>query len=177
MAFARTGLMAVAILAALAVAGCTGTRMGPIDSGPAPLTPAPGGQVEAKPLPAPAAPDAFPKAPATPAPQDVSSLPPTTGPAAGAPDVTIGSVAGVWNVSVGGSSCRVATPQTKFGAGYRAGPLKCPAPADGIRSWNVSGKQLTFYDDSGGTIARLYASSAGRFDGQTSSGQPISLTR
>lgn len=175
MAFARTGLTAVAISAALAVAGCTGTRMGPMDSGPAPLTPAPGGRVETQPLPPPA--DAFPKAPETPGQQDVASLPPASGPAAGAPDVTIGSVAGVWNVSVGGSSCRVATPQTRFGSGYRAGPLKCPAPADGIRSWNVSGKQLTFYDESGGTVARLYASSAGRFDGQTSSGQPISLTR
>jgi hypothetical protein len=177
MAFARSGLTVVAISAALAVAGCTGTRVGPMDSGPAPLTPAPGGRVETRPLPPPAAPDAFPKAPETPGQQDVASLPPTTGPAAGAPDVTTGSVAGVWSVSVGGSTCRLATPQTKFGAGYRAGPLKCPAPADGIRSWNVSGKQLTLYDEGGSAVARLYASSAGRFDGQTSDGKPISLSR
>lgn len=177
MALARTGLTVVALSAALAVAGCSGTRMGPMSPGPAPLTPAPGGVVEQRPLPPPAAPDDFPKAPETPGGTDVASLPPAGGPAPGAPDVTVGSVAGVWTVNVGGSSCRVATPQTKFGSGYRAGPLKCPAPADGIRSWNVSGKQLTFYDEGGGTVARLYASSAGRFDGQTTSGQPISLSR
>lgn len=159
---------------ALAVAGCAGSRVGPMDSGPAPLTPAPAGVVENRPLPPPAGPDAFPNAPQTPG-EQVASLPPA--PAANAPDVTIGSVAGVWNVTVGGASCRVATPQTKFGAGYRAGPLRCPAPADGIRSWNVSGKQLTFYDDNGSALASLYASSAGRFDGQTTSGQAISLSR
>lgn len=171
MASAKIGATA-ALVMALAVAGCSSTRVGPMDTGPAPLTPAPGGVVENKPLPPPA--DAFPKAPEG---QDVAALPPATGPAPNAPDVTVGNVAGVWNVSVGGSSCRVATPQTKFGAGYRAGPLKCPAPADGIRSWNVSGKQLTFYDDSGSPVANLYASAAGRFDGQTTSGQPISLSR
>ncbi|WP_367717494.1 hypothetical protein AB2N04_05165 [Nitratireductor sp. GISD-1A_MAKvit] len=42
--------------------------------------------------------------------------------AANAPEVSTGSVAGVWSVNVAGQSCRVATPQTKFGSGYRAGP-------------------------------------------------------
>ncbi|MIL09727.1 hypothetical protein BZU93_28105 [Salmonella enterica subsp. enterica] len=175
MASAKIGLTAAALVSALTVAGCSSTRVGAIDSGPAPLTPAPAGVVENRPLPPPAAPDQFPKAPEGQGTQ-VASLPPAA-PPANAPDVTIGSVAGVWNVSVAGSSCRVATPQTKFGAGYRAGPLKCPAPADGIRSWNVSGKQLTLFDDGGSPIAKLYASGVGRFDGQTTSGQPISLSR
>ena len=96
---------------------------------------------------------------------------------AGAPDLTAASVAGVWNASVSGQSCKVATPQTKFGAGYRAGPLHCPAPIDGIKSWNVAGKQLTLYDENGGALARLYSSGGEKFDGQTSSGLPISLTR
>ena len=91
--------------------------------------------------------------------------------------MTAASVAGVWNASVSGQSCKVATPQTKFGAGYRAGPLHCPAPIDGIKSWNVAGKQLTLYDESGGTLARLYSSGGEKFDGQTSNGLPISLTR
>lgn len=176
MAIARNGLTIAALVSALAAAGCAGTRVGALDTGPAPLTPAPAGVVENRPLPPPANPDQFPKAPEGQG-TDVASLPPATGPAPNAPDVTIGSVAGVWNVNVGGASCRVATPQTKFGAGYRAGPLRCPAPADGIRSWNVSGKQLTFFDEGGSPVARLYASAAGRFDGQTSSGQPISLSR
>ena len=94
-----------------------------------------------------------------------------------APDVTAGSVAGVWNATVSGQSCKVATPQTKFGAGFRAGPLRCPAPLDGVKSWNVAGKQLALYDADGGVLARLYSSGAERFDGQTESGVPISLNR
>jgi hypothetical protein len=86
-------------------------------------------------------------------------------------------VAGVWNATVSGQSCKVATPQTKFGAGYRAGPLRCPAPLDGVKSWNVSGKQLALYDADGGVLARLYSSGGERFDGQMSSGVPISLSR
>ena len=71
----------------------------------------------------------------------------------------------------------MATPQTKFGQGYRAGPLRCPAPVDGVKSWNVAGKQLTLYDQDGGTLARLYSSGSGRVDGQTSNGLPIALSR
>ncbi|RUU05343.1 hypothetical protein EOD10_34575, partial [Mesorhizobium sp. M7A.T.Ca.TU.009.01.3.2] len=56
-------------------------------------------------------------------------------------------------------------------------PLHCPAPMDGIKSWNVAGKQLTLYDESGGALARLYSSGGSKFDRQTSHGQPISLTR
>jgi hypothetical protein len=98
-------------------------------------------------------------------------------PPATAPDLTAANVAGVWNASVSGQSCKVATPQTKFGSGFRAGPLRCPAPLDGVKSWNVSGKQLTLYDESGGTLARLYSSGAEKFDGQTESGVPVSLSR
>ena len=94
-----------------------------------------------------------------------------------AADITTGSVAGVWNASISGQSCRIATPQTRFGQGYRAGPLRCPAPLDGVKSWNVAGKQLALYDDGGNVLARLYSSGGERFDGQTTSGQPISLSR
>ena len=107
---------------------------------------------------------------------DVSTSDPTQV-AANAPDVTVGSVAGVWNASVSGQGCRIATPQTKYGQGFRAGPLRCPTPLDGVKSWNVEGKQLALYDENGQVLARLYSSGAERFDGQTSSGQPVSLTR
>ncbi|NWP56899.1 AprI/Inh family metalloprotease inhibitor, partial [Escherichia coli] len=79
----------------------------------------------------------------------VASLPP-----ANAPDITAGSVAGVWNASLAGQSCKIATPQTKFGQGYRAGPLRCPGELANLSSWAVSGKQLTLYDAAGGTVAR-----------------------
>jgi len=178
MMISRTGLIAVSV-AALLVSGCQSSRLSSMDSTqPAPLEAAPAGKVTSNQLPPPAAPGAtdpsqFPTAPNT----QMAALPPDGGAAANAPDLAASNVAGVWNVSVSGQSCKVATPQTKFGQGFRAGPLHCPPPIDGIKSWNVAGKQLVLYDQDGGTLAKLYASGAEKFDGQTSNGLPISLTR
>lgn len=180
MAFSKTGLVAVS-LAALLAAGCSSTRFSSMDTQPAPLQAAPSGAVTgSRTLPPPAAPGAQ-------APTDPAAFPTAPGgtqmaavpgaPAPDAPPITTANVAGVWNASVSGQSCRVATPQTKFGAGYRAGPLRCPAPVDGVKSWNVSGSQLSLYDESGGVVARLQSSGEGKFDGQTSTGLPISLSR
>ena len=167
MKFSKGGLLAVS-LAAMVASGCTTSRFSSMDNQqPAPLAPAPSGTVTQNQLPPPASPGTtdpsqFPSAPQN---TQVASLPPDGSAPAGAADLTAASVAGVWNVNVSGQSCKVATPQTKFGAGYRAGPLHCPAPIDGIKSWNVSGKQLTLYDDNGGTLARLYSSGGSKFHG------------
>ncbi|MGD9913345.1 MAG: AprI/Inh family metalloprotease inhibitor [Rhizobiaceae bacterium] len=183
--FGKSGAVLLA-LAAMTAAGCSSSRLSALDTPPpAPLAAAPSGTVTGGQLPPPSGPNAagdpaaFPPPPGTdpnavgaPGTTTVVAAPPAT-----APDLTAGSVAGVWNASVQGQSCKVATPQTKFGAGFRAGPLRCPAPLDGVKSWNVAGKQLTLYDESGGALARLYSSGAERFDGQTQSGMPVSLTR
>lgn len=181
MAFSKTGLVAVS-LAALLAAGCTSTRFNSMNEQPAPLPAAPSGKVTSSTtLPPPSAagaatadPAGFPAAPGS---TNVAAVTPGAEPGAGAPDITTANVAGVWNASVAGQSCRVATPQTKFGAGYRAGPLRCPAPVDGVKSWNVAGKQLSLYDESGSVVAQLYSSGEGKFNGQTSTGLPISLSR
>ena len=187
MGLTKTGALAATLLA-LALAGCQSERFSRLDTrqpvAPAPLSPAPVGTVTAGQLPPPTQPGVqagavnpsqFPAAPGA-----------TTQPAAGtqmtavdpnAPELSAGSVAGVWNASVAGQSCRIATPQTSFGQGYRAGPLRCPAPLDGVKSWNVEGSQLALYDDSGGVLARLSSSGPEAFDGQTSTGQPVSLSR
>lgn len=174
MAFSKTGLVAMTLLS-LAAAGCQSERMSSLETRPAPLPAAPAGTVTGSQLPPPATPDAsqFPAAPD----QQVAAAPPMTEPPATAPDLSAGGVAGVWTASVSGQSCKVATPQTKFGAGFRAGPLRCPAPIDGVKSWNVAGKQLTLHDANGSVLARLYSSGPEKFDGQTESGMPISLSR
>lgn len=186
--------IATAFLGLSFLAGCTGSRMSTVDTRPAPLTPAPSGTVVAGQLPPPSSPGAtdpsqFPPPPAGPGATaatgtedgetDVAALPPAqpAAPPPGAAQITPGGVAGVWNVSVAGQSCRVATPQTRFGQGFRAGPLGCPAPLNGLKSWNVSGSQLAFYDENGDVLARLYSTGGERYDGQTSTGQPISLSR
>ncbi|MDI6028858.1 protease inhibitor Inh/omp19 family protein [Corticibacterium sp. UT-5YL-CI-8] len=174
MALSKLALVALSFAALAAASGCQSSRFSEVNAGPAPLPPAPAGTVTTGQLPPPAAPapaSQFPTPPNT----QVASLPPQPNP--NAPDLTAGSVAGVWNASVSGQNCRIATPQTKFGQGFRAGPLRCPAPLDGVKSWNVAGKQLTLYDENGGTLANLSSSAQGRFDGQTSNGLPLSLSR
>lgn len=182
--------LTTAALATLFLAGCQSDRISGINTnGPAPLTAAPAGTVQQSQLPAPSSPppvtatapaadpNQFPAAPT--APGTATGLPAdgTQVAAASGPDVTIGGVAGVWSVSTGGQSCKVATPQTKYGQGFRAGPLKCPGDMGNVKSWNVAGKQLVFYDENGGKLATLYQTAPGKFDGQTIGGSPVSLTR
>ncbi|MFC4626496.1 protease inhibitor Inh/omp19 family protein [Daeguia caeni] len=178
------GVSAKSLLSLAAVgvilAGCQSARMDdsyspPIPSAPAaPLAPAPSGTVQKGDLSSPAT---FPEAPQTnpagqPGDTQIASLPP-----ASAPDLTPGAVAGVWTASLGGQSCKIATPQTKYGQGYRAGPLRCPGELGNLASWAVNGKQLTLYDGAGGTVATLYATGPGSFNGQTSGGQALTLSR
>lgn len=166
------GVTLAAILAVL-VAGCQSSRMSSTESRPAPLPAAPSGTVSSGTLPPPAAP-----APPPAANTDFSQVAAApAAPPADAPDLTPGTIGGVWTVSVSGQSCKIATSQTKYGSGYRAGPLRCPAPVDGIKSWNVAGKQLSLYDESGSVMARLYSSGPEKFDGQTVAGVPISFSR
>jgi hypothetical protein len=176
MNFSRSGFFALSM--AVLLGGCASQRMGSLDQQqqPAPLPAAPAGQIAQDQLPPPPKPadsSQFPTAPGAgaAAPMDTASA------EAGASDITAGGVAGVWNASVGGQTCRIATPQTKFGQGFRAGPLRCPAPLDGVKSWAVNGKQLALYDQNGTVLARLYASGTEKFAGQTETGQPIALTR
>lgn len=158
------------------LAGCSSSRFGGNTNVPQPAAiagPVTSGTVSQSQLPPP--PSSFPDVPegtmgdTT---QMASLEPPMN-----ASDLTPASVAGVWKASVGGMNCQIATPQTKYGQGYRAGPLHCPAALTGVSSWAVNGKQLSFYDGSGSSVATLYSTSQGRFEGQTNSGQAVILSR
>ncbi|EYS90804.1 hypothetical protein X471_00937 [Bartonella bacilliformis str. Heidi Mejia] len=87
------------------------------------------------------------------------------------------SIAGVWNLSVDNTVCRVATPQTKFGQGYSARPLSCSKMFSEVRSWAVKGKKLYFYEGSGRVVAVFYSFNGGRFEGYMFNNQPAILTR
>jgi hypothetical protein len=178
MAVSKTGIL-FAILSALTLSACQSSRFSSVDTRPEPLPAAPSGTVTSGALPPPVAPGAASQFPTAPSPTDPTQIAAATpaGPPPGAPDLTPSTVGGVWNVAVSGQSCKIATSQTKFGQGFRAGPLRCPAPVDGVKSWAVSGKQLSLYDESGSVMARLYSSGPEKFDGQTESGVPISLSR
>jgi hypothetical protein len=164
-------------LAALLAAGCSSTRFSSMNEQPAPLQAAPSGKVTSSTtLPPPAAPGttdpaSFPAAP------DASTQMAAADPAATAPDLTTGNVVGAWNASVSGQSCQLITSLTKLGSNNRAASRGCATPVNGVKSWNVAGKQLSLYDESGSTVATLYSSGAEKFNGQTSTGLPISLSR
>ncbi|RCL03235.1 MAG: putative outer membrane protein [Candidatus Tokpelaia sp. JSC189] len=92
-------------------------------------------------------------------------------------ELTPASVSGVWRASVGGMTCRIATSQTKFGQGYRAGPLHCPAAFSRVSSWAVRGAHLIFFDNAGSNVATLYSSDGTQFEGQTVLGVHVVLSR
>lgn len=182
MAFSKTGLVAAA-LAALLATGCSSTRFSSTNTQPAPLQASPSGSISSSTsLPPPAAPGtrtpadpaAFPDAPNTSA--QMASLP-GEGESANVPDLTTGNVVGAWTASVSGQSCQLITSLTKLGSNNRAASRQCLAPVNGVKSWNISGKQLSLYDESGSVIANLHSSGDGKFNGQTSTGLPISLSR
>lgn len=177
MGVGKVGLVAASLML-LGLAGCQSDRFSP-SAGPAPLPAAPSGRVVSSQLPPPAVPP-IPEAPTMPEnSQQVAGLDPNAGMsgAASGPAVTEGSVAGVWNVNVSGQTCRVATPRTKFGQGYRAAPLRCPAPLDGVKSWKVQGSQVILFDQDGGTLASLNPAGPEKFNGSTSNGTSVSLSR
>ncbi|WP_019219270.1 AprI/Inh family metalloprotease inhibitor [Bartonella florencae] len=92
-------------------------------------------------------------------------------------DLFPASISGVWNLSIGGKVCRIATPQTKFGQGYRAAPLHCPGIVSQVNSWAVKGKRLYFYNNSGRVIVSLHSSHVDRFEGRTLDDHPVVLSR
>lgn len=92
-------------------------------------------------------------------------------------DLFPASIAGVWNLSMGGKSCRIATPQTKFGQGYRAAPLHCPGIVSQVNSWAIRGKKLYFYSNLGRVIVALHSTNVNRFEGKTLDGYSVALSR
>ena len=169
-------LVTIAILAA-ALGGCQRTSFGTLDTSPQPLTPAPVGGVETSQLPPPPtpAPGEFPEAPKPP--EQPAATPSTTQLASNAQPVTREALIGRWSASAGGGRCDIFLSLTKWTGGFRAASRGCAGPAAAISAWNVQGNQVILSDSSGNQVATLYQSGNERYDGSTSAGAPISLSR
>lgn len=162
----------------LALTGCQSQRVDygttNLPSQPAPLTPAPVGNVQGSQLPPPGA-SQFPAAPGqsqpSSNPQQMANLEAT------APAVQKESLIGRWTVASSGSSCDLFLALTKWTGGYRAASRNCAGPAADISAWDVKGKQVVLADSTGNQIASLYQSGNERYEGSTTSGQTISLSR
>lgn len=202
---ARIGAISTLCLTAVLAAGCSSTPFGrdeprQVAVRPAPLTAAPTGQVTAAPL----APPVGATAPATGAlpantAPGLAALDPAmrNGTAATSPEITPASTAGPapagaasgaplartdligsWTVAAAGDSCQLSMVLTTWTGGYRASTRGCKNEAlKGISAWNLEGQQVQLFNDTGATVARLYASSKTQFNGQTEGGGPVSVSR
>ena len=184
---------AAAAVSMLVLSGCQSERFSGIDSrpataAPAPLTPAPTEGVQQGQLPPPsqpgvADPSQFPPAPGTEATVTDPNTPTdtqvavATPPPASSPAISKNSLVGNWNTNSAGASCQMFLTLTKYGNGSRGGTRGCSGDMANVRGWDVNGSQLVLYDESGNTIARLYSSGSEKLNGQTTSGQPVSVSR
>ncbi|WP_298818800.1 protease inhibitor Inh/omp19 family protein [uncultured Roseibium sp.] len=110
------------------------------------------------------------------APTDLASNPVAA--PSGAKEVGRTDLLGGWKLSSSGDSCMAFMTLTTWSGGYRANTRGCATPAlSGISAWDLNGNQVVLKDGSGVIVAQLYSSSPGQFNGQTSSGSPISLFR
>jgi hypothetical protein len=197
------GPIAAVALAAVVLAGCTSSRIGALNTQPAPLNPAPAGTVTSGQLPPPSqpgtgagapalGPDGFPIAPggtvaggtdplgetdANDPNADPNADPTSVQQVASAEPVTREAMVGAWRVSTEGSNCQMFMALTRWSTGFRAASRGCPGDAANVSSWNISGNQVVLSDSGGNRVATLFQSGSGRFDGQTTSGRAISLAR
>mgnify|MGYP000020603079 FL=1 len=97
---------------------------------------------------------------------------------AGANEVGRTDLLGGWKLSSAGDSCMAFMTLTTWSGGYRANTRGCATPTlSGIAAWDLNGNQVVLKDGSGLIVAQLYSSAPGQFNGQTSTGSPISLYR
>ncbi|OWV67272.1 hypothetical protein ATY76_15905 [Rhizobium sp. R339] len=167
--YAMTGLVL-----ALALAGCDRTAYNynsNSNSVPTPLTAQPVPSVQGGQLPPPSGSSQFPAAPASASPMP-GAQPGAV--AANALDVTKESMVGSWRVN---GSCDMFLTLTNLGSGSRGGTRGCVGELTAMGSWEVAGKQVLLKDRSGNQIGSIYKTADNRFEGQTSTGQQISLSR
>lgn len=173
----RKVLIATTLMSMMAVTGCTRTAMSDIETRPVPqpLEAQPVGQVETSQLADPATdPSQFPEKPmADPAlgNQNGQMV------AANALDVKKETMVGNWKVAQGSAGCDMFLTLTNLGSGSRGGTRRCTGALTSMASWDVAGKQITLKDRDGNVIASIYKTAENRFEGSTSAGQAMSLTR
>ena len=87
---------------------------------------------------------------------------------------------GAWTLASGAEQCKLNVNLTNWTGGYRASTRGCTSPdLQRINAWRLEGKQVILLAEDGATVlARLYSTSAARFDGQaTQDGRGVSFFR
>lgn len=164
-------LAGVALAMSLTACGTGGSYYA--QPGPPPLQPMPVPPVSAQPLP--------PPVPTTPTDEALAT---GTEAASAAPDASSAvevrktDLSGGWTIASGGESCQLFMSLTTWSGGYRANTRGCASDElKGVGAWDLSGKEIILKDAAGAPIARLYASTATRFSGQSSAGRGVQVYR
>ena len=85
---------------------------------------------------------------------------------------------GGWTIASTGDSCQLFMTLTTWSGGYRATTRGCKsATLKSVSAWDLNGKQVILKNGDGSNVARLYGSAAEKFNGQTTTGSPISIYR
>lgn len=176
----RLSPLTVVAAAALLTSACTSLG----GRGPTPLVAVPTTPVAAQTLPPPVAPAPVVEAPK---PEEVAAAPAEPTPeekaaqeaqaAAQARDVTMNDMVGGWTLSSGGSSCQLFMSTTNWSGGKRASTRGCKGDLSKVSAWSLSGRQIALKNGDGGTVATLYGSASGGFNGSSSEGQSVSVYR
>jgi hypothetical protein len=167
----------IAVLAAgLMLAGCGTDRMDRVDTTmkPEPLDAQPVAPVETGQLPDPTTDTAqFPQKPAV----DPNAALQGDQVAATALDVKKENMVGSWKVSAAGANCQMFLTLTNLGSGSRGGTRGCGNELALMNSWEVTGKQIVIKDRAGNQVATFYKTGENKFDGRSTTGTPIVLSR
>lgn len=178
-------------LAALALGACETSFSNPFSnpfanrsSAPRPLPAAPTGTVGQSSLPPPGG---VARDPQTPLPGegtqvaavDGSTTPaPMTAPAGSNEAIGRTDLLGGWTVASASDTCQLFMSLTTWSGGYRATTRGCGSETlQGVSAWNLEGQQVSLLNDSGSPVARLTAASKTQFNGQTTAGETISVSR
>ncbi len=174
----RISLAIGAFAVALTLAGCASDRMDDIDTGvkPQPLEAQPVQPVQSNSLPDPSTDTAqFPQKPVVDPALGQNQV--DTQVAANAMDIKKEQMVGGWKVNSAGANCDMFLTLTNLGAGSRGGTRGCVGDLSKMGSWEVNGKQVVLKDRDGNQLASLYKTAENRFDGSTSTGQTVNLSR
>ncbi len=180
-------------LAALALAACETSYSNPFSNvfsnpfgGRAVAPQAAAGTVEQSTLPPPAGATGDPLAPLPDGQHttQVAAVPggaapaPMTAPAGAGAVIGRTDLLGGWTVASATDTCQLFMSLTAWSGGYRATTRGCKSESlQGISAWNLQGQQVSLLNDSGSTVAHLTAASKTQFDGQTTGGEAISVSR
>jgi len=90
------------------------------------------------------------------------------------------SLGGKWLVgeTAGGKTCEMTLDKTKFISNYGAHTgIGCPEGLFGVSSWLLTGDEIRLMSPAGSLLAKLHPAGNGRWNGKTTAGLDIFMTR